>query len=337
MLHEQTTTDDVGLDAAAHRLRVPVRSRRRIGARRPGRARRVRSRAPRRRVQHRRGVRPRARGAREGRRLARPSPTSRPTLDRAEQLRAADTLTDLDVLRLLSAKAAADSALRADDASRPSLAAARAQLGLHDGDASSSTIFRPAAAARDDARAGATARSRRARSSAPRASGSPPPRTSGRPSGSSTSPTSARSPRGSTDRPAAVPAGERGVHRSAGSTGTVGLGRAPRRRRGRAREARATLGRLLADHVNLEVRTRWLEAQAAFDSPRDRADAAAGRRGGVSPPEGEVRERRATTTDVLDAETDAARARLCSSSLGTTTTWRCRLARSVGNLPLATP
>lgn len=55
-------------------------------------------------------------------------------LDRANQLRAADTYTDIDVLRFKSAKAAADQiALRADTATQTTLAALTIQLGLPDG------------------------------------------------------------------------------------------------------------------------------------------------------------------------------------------------------------
>ncbi|CAN5579261.1 TolC family protein [soil metagenome] len=55
-------------------------------------------------------------------------------LDRANQLRQADTYTDIDVLRFKSAKAAADqTALRADTAAQTSLASLTVQLGLPDG------------------------------------------------------------------------------------------------------------------------------------------------------------------------------------------------------------
>lgn len=55
-------------------------------------------------------------------------------LDRANQLRQADAYTDIDVLRFRSAKAAADqTALRADTAAQTSLASLTVQLGLPDG------------------------------------------------------------------------------------------------------------------------------------------------------------------------------------------------------------
>jgi outer membrane protein len=55
-------------------------------------------------------------------------------LERANQLRAADTYTDIDVLRFKSAKAAADqTALRADTATQTTLAGLTIQLGLPDG------------------------------------------------------------------------------------------------------------------------------------------------------------------------------------------------------------
>ncbi|MEO8843851.1 MAG: TolC family protein [Kofleriaceae bacterium] len=55
-------------------------------------------------------------------------------LDLANKLRAADTYTDIDVLRFKSAKAAADqTAMRADTSAQTSLAALTVQLGLPDG------------------------------------------------------------------------------------------------------------------------------------------------------------------------------------------------------------
>ena len=55
-------------------------------------------------------------------------------LDRAKQLRAADTYTDIDVLRFTSAKAAADqTAIRADSAIQSALGGLAVQLGLRDG------------------------------------------------------------------------------------------------------------------------------------------------------------------------------------------------------------
>ncbi|HTR51424.1 MAG TPA: TolC family protein [Kofleriaceae bacterium] len=55
-------------------------------------------------------------------------------LDRAIQLRQAETYTDIDVLRFRSAKAAADrDALRADTTAAQALARLAVQLGLHDG------------------------------------------------------------------------------------------------------------------------------------------------------------------------------------------------------------
>jgi len=57
-------------------------------------------------------------------------------LDRAEKLRKADTYTDVDVLRFKSAKAAADqAALRADNAKEAASASLVVQIGLPDGEA----------------------------------------------------------------------------------------------------------------------------------------------------------------------------------------------------------
>ena len=56
-------------------------------------------------------------------------------LQRAEKLRAADTFTDIDVLRFKSAKAAAEQqAIRAKATAEAALGAFVVQLGLHDGD-----------------------------------------------------------------------------------------------------------------------------------------------------------------------------------------------------------
>ncbi|HEY0254267.1 MAG TPA: TolC family protein, partial [Kofleriaceae bacterium] len=67
------------------------------------------------------------------------------SLERANQLRAADTYTDIDVLRFKSAKAAADqTALRADTSTQTTLAALTVQIGLPDGAAIDITDDLPA-------------------------------------------------------------------------------------------------------------------------------------------------------------------------------------------------
>jgi outer membrane protein TolC len=106
-------------------------------------------------------------------------------------------------------------------------------------------------------------------------------------------------------------------------------------REAEAHRARAQIGAgALDDQVRLDVREKWLEAKTAYDSiavartqqqtadealrlQKVRFDAAA-----------------ATTTDVLDAETDAARARL-SLALARYGYYRAlvALARAMGDLP----
>lgn len=261
-------------------------------------------------------------------------------LDRATQLRQADVYTDIDVLRFKSAKAAADQqVLRAQTQADEAIANFTIQLGLPDGAAIELADDLPATApplAMDLAAA-----QQRAMTSRPEL-------------------------RTAAERIAAAKDQEKAAYwqyypdiRAVAvyehNTGTQPFAEANAEYLGlrlswnvwdwgnvhaqkEEAEHAATRAQLdagqLADQVKLDVRKRWLEAKTAFDSldaaktqqqaadeayrlQKVKFDAAA-----------------ATTTDVLDAEIDAARARLAStvarydyylSLVG--------LARSVGDVP----
>jgi len=261
-------------------------------------------------------------------------------LDRAIQLRAADTYTDIDVLRFRSAKAAADQgALRADTAAETALASLVLQLGLHDGAAIDVADDLPAtppamAMTLDQALARAIAARPELRAAHDQIEAAEHTRKSAR---------DALLP---DIRAVAVWTHLTGVQPFEpedaeflgvrvswniwdwGSTYDA------------EREARASVHRAeltaqsLVDQVRLDVRTRWLDARTAFDSlaaaqtqqqtadealrlQKVRFDAAA-----------------ATTTDVLDAETDAAKARLAFAVARYDYYLALvALARSVGDLP----
>ena len=263
-------------------------------------------------------------------------------LDRAKQLRAADTYTDIDVLRFQSAKAAADQiAVKADASIESSLGGLTVQLGLPDGapieisDDLPATVP-PLALTLEQAQA-------RAMQSRPELG-------------------SAREQIAAADnnRKAAwdrylpdvravaqwnhlthvqpfAPEDEYFVGLTANWTVWDWLATHHGVEEAEHAKSRATItAGALADQVKLDVRKRWLDARSAFDSldavktqqqaaeealrlQKVRFDAAA-----------------ATTTDVLDAETDAARARLAAAIARYDYYLALvALARSVGDLPSA--
>jgi OMF family outer membrane factor len=261
-------------------------------------------------------------------------------LDRAIQLRKADTNTDIDVLRFRSAKAAADQqALRADTAVQSSLARLVVQVGLRDGTAielaedlpetppalalSIDQAISRALAARPELRAARdrVAAAERQRNAA-RDRYFPDVRAIG-----AWQHLSGTQPFQPEDEEFV------GVRAS----WTVWDWGATRDgvREAEAQQARAEIAAsALLDRVRLDVREKWLDAKASYDSitvartqqqtadealrlQRVRFDAAA-----------------ATTTDVLDAETDAARARL-SLALARYGYYRAlvALARAMGDVP----
>ena len=90
----------------------------------------------------------------------------------------------------------------------------------------------------------------------------------------------------------------------------------------------------LADHVRLEVRTRWLEAQAGFKNVATAKTQLQSAEEAYRLQKVKYENGVATTTDVLDAESDVARARL-QSALARYDYYLALigLARSVGDIP----
>jgi outer membrane protein TolC len=261
-------------------------------------------------------------------------------LDRALQLRAADTYTDIDVLRFRSAKAAADqAALRADAASQATLGTLVVQLGLHDGAAIELTDDLPAtppamamtlAQAQDRALA-ARPELRAAREKIGAAD-------------------AARRAARDQYLPdiAAVGVWEHltGVQpfqpkdteflglRLAWNVWDWGATHQAVVEAEHAR-TRATLGvEILADQVRLEVRKRWLEVTTAHDSLAVAATQQQTAEEARRLQQVRFDNAAATTTDVLDAETDVARARLgVATARYDNYLALVALARAVGDLP----
>ncbi len=258
----------------------------------------------------------------------------------AQKLREADTYNDIDVLRFQSAKAAADqSAVKADSAREAAIAALVVALGLHDGDAievvddlpgQAPPLTMTVAAAQDRAlstrpelhaareRIAAAAESRRAA----KLGYLPDVRAVGvymHNTGYGDFQPSTAEFIGLTlqwnvwDWGASYQAGKQAAHAETTATLTADA---------------------LVDQVRLDVRRHWLDAKAGYDSlasadtqlktaeeahrlQQVRFDAGA-----------------ATTTDVLDAETDVARARLVATNARYDYFLALvALARSVGDLP----
>ncbi|HEY1556756.1 MAG TPA: TolC family protein [Kofleriaceae bacterium] len=263
-------------------------------------------------------------------------------LDRAVQLRQAETYTDIDVLRFRSAKAAADqSALRADTAAAQALARLVVQIGLHDGvaiDVVDNLPETPPALAMTLDVAQTRALAARPELHAAR------------------------------DRIAAAEHARRAAREkylpniSAVGVWTHLTGVQPFEpedeeflglrvqwnvfdfgathegvREAEAAQSRALLQSMaLVDQVRLDVRQRWLDAKAAYDSivaaqtQQQTADEAL-RLQKVRFDAGA-----ATTTDVLDSETDAARARLALAVARYDYYLAVvALARAMGDLPKA--
>jgi OMF family outer membrane factor len=263
-------------------------------------------------------------------------------LDRAIQLRKAETYTDIDVLRFRSAKAAADqTALRADTAVQTAAAALVMQLGLHDGATVEVVDDLPAAPppvalALEPAQSRALASRPELRAARERIAAADDSRRA------------ARSQYLPDIRAVAAWEHLTGVQPfQPENSELVGLRLswnvwdwgATHQSVVEAEHAKASASitaSALADQVRLDVRRRWLDAKAAYDSlavaqtqqqtaeeayrlQKVRFDAAA-----------------STTTDVLDAETDAARARL-GFAVARYDYYLAlfALARAVGDLPSA--
>lgn len=261
-------------------------------------------------------------------------------LDQAQKQRAADTLTNIDVLRLQSAKASADqSAVRADTRVQQSLAGLVVQIGLHDGDAIE---------IEDDLPPQPPALALSVEQAVTR--------------GVQTRPElrQAREKLASADDVVAAKKDEYlpTINAFAQWTHTTGLEPfQPANEEyvglqvnwkvwdwgsiwGEVKEAKSNHSRAqlaadaLVDHVRLDVRQKWLDAKAGFDNLASaqlqlQAAEEAYRLQHVKYENGA-----ATTTDVIDSETDVARARL-QSSLARYDYYLAlvALARSVGDLP----
>jgi outer membrane protein TolC len=261
-------------------------------------------------------------------------------LDRAIQLRQADTYTDIDVLRFRSAKAVVDKqALQADTATQTSLARLVVQLGLRDGtpiDISDDLPTAPPTLALTLDRSIARAIDARPELKAAR------------------------------DRVAAADEQRKAAHHTyfpdvraiaawQHLTGVqpfqpedeeyVGLrlswnvwdwgATRDAVREAEANESRARIGAdALADQVKLDVRQRWLEAKAAYDSIAEASTQQQTAEEALRLQKVRFEAGAATTTDVLDAETDAAKARL-SLAIARYDYYLAlfQLARAVGDLP----
>lgn len=262
------------------------------------------------------------------------------SLERARLLRRADTVTDVDVLRLESAKAAADqAAVRAEAAVAVATAQLAVAIGLDDGAALDPVDDLPVeppalALSLDDALARAIAARPELRAAREQLAGA---------AGRVTAAKATYLPdvravatyQHTTGVEPFQPADEEFVGLQLGWNlwdwgGTRAAVREAEHTRNRARVSADAL----ADKVRVEVRRRWLEAKANHDN------LAAARTQLASAEEAHRLQQvrfdagAATTTDVLDADTDVARARLQSAqarfdyylSLNA-------LARAVGDLP----
>ncbi len=260
-------------------------------------------------------------------------------LARAEQLRAADTYTDIDVLRFKSAKAAADqAALRADTASEAALATLVIQLGLRDGTPLDVTDDLPPtppalALALDKAQARAlsarpelaAAREKLAAADSHRKLAYAPYVPDIRAVGEWSH---------TTGQPLAPTDAELLGVRLSWTLWDWGSTQSAVREAEHAKN-RAEIGaEAMVEQVKLEVRKKWLDAKTAFDSL-----AAAATQQQTAEEAYRLQQVRfdagaSTTTDVLDAETDVAKARLAASvARYDYFLAMVALARAIGDLP----
>lgn len=261
-------------------------------------------------------------------------------LDRAEQLRKADVNTDIDVLRFQAAKAAADqTALRADTATETALAALVVQLGLHDGEAIEVTDDLPSpppplAMTIEQAQQQALAARPELRAASERVS-------------AATSQTLATKER---YLPTISAIGEyqhnTGVQpfqpedqaylgiRAQWNLWNWGETRDTIREAEHTRAQASIAEDALVDQVRLEVRQSWLSAKAAYDSLAVAAVQQKAAEEALRLQKVRFDNAAATTTDVLDSQTAATRARL-QVTLARYDYYLAlvALARSVGDLP----
>ncbi|HTJ41975.1 MAG TPA: TolC family protein, partial [Kofleriaceae bacterium] len=260
-------------------------------------------------------------------------------LERAEKLRAADQYNDIDVLRFKSAKAAADqAAVRADAARDGSLAALVVALGLHDGESIDVV---------DDLPPAPPAIAMSIEQSQDRALGARPELKAAREriAAANDSRKAAYSGYFPDIRALAQYQHASGSPFQPNDQGFVGVslswtlwdwgstrdGVRTAEHQQRAAEIGADA---LVDQVRLDVRQRWLDAKAGYDNLAAAATQLEAAEEAYRLQQVRFDAAAATATDVLDAETDVARARLAATNARYDYfVALVALARSVGDLP----
>lgn len=261
-------------------------------------------------------------------------------LQNAQKLREADTLTNVDVLRLQSAKAAAEqTAVRTDTSSTSALARLAVTIGLHDGDVVDIT---------DDLPPEPPALSMSLDQAINRA-------ISARPELRAAHERIASSADVTTSKWEQYVPNINAVGTWQHTTGLepfqpkneefIGLqvqwrvwdwgGIRDEYKEAKAHENAARISaESLADHVKLEVRTKWLDAQAGYKNLASAQTQLQSAEEAYRLQKVKFENGVATTTDVLDSESDAARARL-QSALARYDYYLALigLARAVGDIP----
>ena len=261
-------------------------------------------------------------------------------LQRAQKLREADTLTNIDVLRLQSAKAAAEqTAVRTDTSSTSSLAKLAVTIGLHDGDIVDVTDDLPPeppvlAMPLDQAIARAMSTRPELRAAAERIAAS---------ANVATSKWEQYVPninavgawQHTTGLEPFQPSNEEYIGLQVQWRVWDWGGIRDEYKEAKAHENAARISAdALADHVKLEVRTRWLDAQAGYKNLASAQVQLQSAEEAYRLQKVKFETGVATTTDVLDSESDAARARL-QSALARYDYYLTLigLARAVGDIP----
>jgi outer membrane protein TolC len=261
-------------------------------------------------------------------------------LKRAETLRAADTLTNVDVLRLQSAKAAAEqTAVRTDTSQTSSLAKLVVTIGLRDGDEVDITDDLPPqppslTMSLDQAQKRAMSTRPELRAAAERIAASSDIKTS-KWEQYVPSINAIAAWQHTTGLEPFQPANEEylGLQVQWKIWDWGGIRNEYKEAVAHENAAKITAD-YLADHVRLEVRTRWLEAQSVFKNLATSQTQLQSAEEAYRLQKVKFENGAATTTDVLDAESDVARARL-QSALARYDYYLALigLARSVGDIP----
>jgi outer membrane protein len=261
-------------------------------------------------------------------------------LQRAQKLREADTLTNIDVLRLQSAKAAAEqTAVRTDTSSTSALARLAVTIGLHDGVVVDVTDDLPPeppvlAMALDQAINRAISTRPELRAAQERIAAS---------ANLVTSKWEQYVPninavgtwQHTTGLQPFQPANEEYIGLQVQWRVWDWGGIRDEYKEAKAHENAARISaESLADHVKLEVRTKWLDAQAGYKNLASAQTQLQSAEEAYRLQKVKFENGVATTTDVLDSESDAARARL-QSALARYDYYLALigLARAVGDIP----